>query len=112
MQKLNLLVLVLILSCSDTEKSGEAITSEISNPIFLEMFNEYSAIIHDYHMVIDADDFNDISEIESITKRASLWVERWDKEIKKADLSLNEKLELIIEYDRLSEIYKSKGKTN
>ena len=86
--------------------------SEISNPVFLKIFNEYSAIIHDYHMVIDADDFNDISEIESITKRASLWVERWDKEIKKADLSLNEKLELIIEYDKLSEKYKSKNKPN
>ena len=83
-------------------------TSEISNPVFLEMFNEYSAIIHDYHMIINAGEVTDISEIESVTRRASLWVERWDKEIKKADLSLNEKLELIIEYDRLSEKYKKK----
>jgi len=112
MKKINLLALVLFLSCADSEKSSEPVTSQISNPIFLEMFNEYSAIINDYHMIIDSDDFNDISEIESITKRASLWAERWDKEIKKADLSLNEKLELIIEYDKLSDRYKNKNKSN
>ena len=112
MKKINLLILVLLLSCSDSAKSTEAMTSQISNPIFLEMFNEYSTIINDYHRIIDSDDFNDITDIESITKRASLWVERWDREIKKADLSLNEKLELIIEYDKLSERYKSKNKLN
>jgi len=86
--------------------------SEISNPVFFKMFNEYSSIIHDYHSIIESKDFEDISEIESVTKRASLWAEKWDKEIKKADLSLGEKLELIIEYDKLSEKYKSKNKPN
>ena len=98
----------MLFSCSDLGKESKEMTSKISNPIFLEMFNEYSAIIHDYHMIINAGEVTDIFEIESVTKRASLWVERWDKEIKKADLSLNEKLELIIEYDRLSEKYKKK----
>ena len=108
MLKLYILTLVIALSCSDSTKKDKAITSEISNPIFLEMFNEYSAIIHDYHMIIASDEISDVSDIESVTKRASLWVEKWDKEIKKSNLSLNEKLELIIEYDKLSEKYKSK----
>ena len=104
---------MLLSSCSEPEvKSSEETSSKISNPVFLEMFNEYSDIIHDYHMIIKSDRINDISAIESITKRASLWVEKWDKEIKKADLSLNEKLELIIEYDKLSEKYKSKDRLN
>ena len=98
----------MLFSCSNSKEESKEMTSEISNPIFLEMFNEYSAIIHDYHMIINAGEVTDVSVIESVTKRASLWVERWDKEIKKADLSLNEKLELIIEYDRLSEKYKKK----
>lgn len=110
--KFGVLILVILFACSDSNKSSKKIVSEISNPIFLEMFNEYSAIIHDYHMIIDTEEIGDMSEIESVTKRASLWIDKWDKEIKKADLSLNEKLELIIEYDRLSEKYKRKDKVN
>ena len=83
MKKINLLALVLFFSCADSEKSSEAMTSQISNPIFLEMFNEYSTIINDYHMIIDSDDFNDISKIESITKRASLWAESGIKKLRK-----------------------------
>ena len=112
MLKFCILALVIVLSCSDSTKSDKPITSEISNPIFLQMFNEYSSIIHDYHMIIESDEFGDVSDIESVTKRASLWVEKWDKEIKKADLSLNEKLELIIEYDKLYEKYKIKDISN
>jgi len=85
-------------------------TPDITNPIFLEMFNEYSSIIHDYHKIIDSKDIKEISNIESVTKRASVWIDKWDKEIKKADLSLKEKLELIIEYDRLAEKYNNKSK--
>ena len=112
MLKFLIFILSIFFSCSDSIDSDKPITSEISNPIFLEMFNDYSSIIHDYHMIIESDEFSDISDIESVTKRASLWVEKWDKEIKKADLSLNEKLELIIEYDKLYEKYKNKDISN
>ena len=96
----------MFVSCSDSkDDSNVKLKSEITNPVFLEMFNEYSEIIHDYHLIIDSEKIEDIEKIESITKRASSWIDRWDKEIKKADLSLKEKLELIIEYDKLNDKY-------
>ena len=101
-----ILALALFVSCSDSkDDSNVKLKSEITNPVFLEMFNEYSEIIHDYHLIIDSEEIEDIEKIESITKRASSWIDRWDKEIKKADLSLKEKLELIIEYDKLNDKY-------
>ena len=101
-----ILTLALFISCSDSKDDFNVeLKSEITNPIFLEMFNEYSKIIHDYHLIIDSEKIEDIEKIESITKRASSWIDRWDKEIKKADLSLKEKLELIIEYDKLNDKY-------
>ena len=68
MSKLSIFTLVLILSCSDSTKSDKAMVSEISNPVFLKMFNEYSSILHDYHSIIESEDFEDISEIESVIK--------------------------------------------
>ena len=101
-----ILTLVLFISCSDSKDDFNVeLKSEITNPIFLKMFNEYSKIIHDYHLIINSEKIEDIEKIESITKRASSWIDRWDKEIKKADLSLKEKLELIIEYDKLNDKY-------
>ena len=106
MIRLVIVALTLIVSCSDSKSDlNVQLESEITNPVFLEMFNEYSKIIHDYHLIIDSDKIEDIEKIEDITKRASTWIDRWDKEIKKADLSLKEKLELIIEYDKLNEKY-------
>lgn len=106
MMRLVIVALTLFVSCSDSKSDFNVqLESEITNPVFLEMFNEYSKIIHDYHLIIDSDKIEDIAKIEDITKRASLWIDRWDKEIKNADLSLKEKLELIIEYDKLNEKY-------
>ena len=94
----------MFVSCSESKSDfNTQLESEITNPVFLEMFNEYSKIIHDYHLIIDSDKIEDIAKIENITK-TSAWIDRWDKEIKKVDLSLKEKLELIIEYDKLNEI--------
>ena len=104
--RLIFIALTFFISCSDSKSnSNNQLESEITNPVFLEMFNEYSKIIHDYHLIIDSDKIEDISKIENITQRASAWIDRWDKEIKKADLSIKEKLELIIEYDKLNEKY-------
>ena len=106
MIRLIIIALTFFVSCSDPKSDFNAqLESEITNPVFLEMFNEYSKIIHDYHSIIDSDNIEDLSKIEGITKRASSWIDRWDEEIKKADLSLKEKLELIIEYDKLNEKY-------
>jgi len=102
--------LILFLSCGDSgEDTKEKISSKITNPIFLEMFNEYQSIIDDYEAVVlnlDIDDFSSISRVESITKRAAAWIDRWEKEIKKANLSNKEKIEIINEYERLFENYK------
>ena len=106
MMRLIIIALTFFVSCSDSKSDlNVQMESEITNPVFLEMFNEYSMIIHDYHLIIDSDNIEDISKIESITKRASSWIDKWDKEIKKGNLSLKEKLELIIEYDKLNEKY-------
>ena len=102
--------LILFLSCGDSgEKAKEKISSKITNPIFLEMFNEYQSIIDDYEMIVsslDADNFNSIPEVESITKRATAWIDKWEKEIKNANLSNKEKIEIINEYEKLFENYK------
>ena len=74
------------------------------------MFNEYQGIIDEYEAIIstlDLDDFSRISEVESITKRASLWIDKWEKAIKKENLSHKEKIEMINEYER---IFKKYGK--
>ena len=104
--KLIILALTFFVSCSESKSDFNiGLESEITNPVFLDMFNEYSKIIHDYHMIIESDKIEDIAKIENITKRASAWIDRWDKEIRKSDLSLKEKLELIIEYDKLNNKY-------
>ena len=73
------------------------------------MFNEYQGIIDEYEAImssLDSDDFSGISEMESVTKRASLWIDKWEEEIKKADLSHKEKIEIIDEYERISKKYR------
>ena len=91
--------LILFLSCGDSGKdTKEKISSTITNPIFSEMFTENQGIVDEYEAMmssVDSDDFSKISEIESITKRASLWIDKWEKEIKKANLSHKEKIEMI-----------------
>ena len=110
MNKFNIAILILFLACTDTSKdSEERVSSQIENPIFSEMFNEYQRIIDEYEAIIsslDSDDFSRISEVESITKRASLWTDKWEKEIKRANLSHKEKINIIDEYERISKKYR------
>ena len=107
---MNILILILVLACADTSKQeGGKVSSQITNPIFIEMFNEYQTIIDDYETIVSSlnvDDFSRISDMESITKRAASWANKWEQEIKKADLSNKEKFEIINEYERLFEKYK------
>ena len=87
MNKFNIAILILFLACADTSKdSGKRVSSQIENPIFSEMFNEYQGIIDEYEAImssLDSDDFSRISDVGLITKRASLWIDKWEKEIKK-----------------------------
>ena len=55
---------------------------------------------------LDTDDFSSMPEVESITKRATAWIDKWEKEIKNANLSNKEKIEIINEYEKLFENYK------
>ena len=109
MNKFNIVILILFLACVDTSKdSEEKISSQITNPIFSEMFNEYQGIIDEYEAImssLDSDDFSRISEMESVTKRASLWIDKWEREIKKAKLSDKEKIEIIDEYEKIFKKY-------
>ena len=109
MNKFNIVILILFLACSDTSKdSEEMVSSQIENPIFLELFNEYQSIIDEYEAILlslDSDDFSRISEMGLVTKRASLWVDKWEKEIKKANLSHKEKIEIIDEYEKIFKKY-------
>ena len=110
MNKINIAILILFLACADTSKdSGKRVSSQITNPIFSGMFNEYQGIIDEYEAImssLDSDDFSRISEMESVTKRASLWIDKWEREIKKANLSHKEKIEIIDEYERISKKYR------
>ena len=109
MNKFNIAILILFLACSDTSKdSEEKVSSQITNPIFSGMFNEYQSIIDEYEAImssLDLDDFSRISEMELVTKRASLWIDKWEKEIKKAKLSHKEKIEILDEYEKIFKIY-------
>jgi len=110
MNKVNILILILLFACGDTSKeSEERVSSQITNPIFLEMFKEYQGVLDEYEAIIlsvDLDDFNRISNIESIAKRVSTWIDKWEKEIKRVDLSHEEKIEIINEYERISRKYR------
>jgi len=109
--KVYILVLILLFACGDTSKDSEGgASSKITNPIFLEMFKEYQGILDEYEAImlsVDLDDFNKISNIESIAKRVSTWIDKWEKEIKEADLSHEEKIEIINEYERISRKYRN-----
>ena len=109
MNKFNIAILILFLACADTSKdSGEKVSSKITNPIFSEIFNEYQSIIDEYEAImssLDSDDFSRISEMESVTKRASLWIDKWEEAIKKENLSHKEKIEIINEYEKLFKKY-------
>ena len=86
MNKFSIIILILLLGCGDSSKEAKGkISSEVINPKFSEMFNEYQGIIDEYETImssLDSDDFSKISDIESITKRASLWIDKWAQEIK------------------------------
>ena len=109
MNKFNIVILILFIACSDTSKdSEEKVSSQITNPIFSVMFNEYQSIIDEYEAImssLDSDDFSRISEMELVTKRASLWIDKWEKEIKKSNLSHKEKIEIIDEYEKIFKKY-------
>jgi hypothetical protein len=111
MNKFNIAVLILFLACGDTSQdSKKKISSTITNPIFLGMFIEYQGILDEYEAIMrnmDSDDFSKISNIESIAKRVSGWIDKWEKEIKEADLSHEEKIEIINEYERISRKYRN-----
>ena len=110
MNILSILILTLFFACTDVSEEKDArVSPEITNPIFIEMFKEYQSIIDDYEAIVsnlDTDNFNNISEIESISKRATLWVNKWEEEIKKANLSNKEKNEIINEYEILLKNYR------